>query len=105
MMRYASLFLSFAPLFCAPAAAAEPGGQNIVVKLVTDFETARPVSELEILEPVKTTVFDAGGSKEITLGERATLWVRNAHVDGKFFFERWYQEKYIGRSGILEIDA
>src|SRR4051794_14990557 len=58
--------------------------KTIPVKLVTDFESGRPVSELEELQPVKTTVFGAEGSREITLGEKATLWVRNAHVDGKF---------------------
>jgi outer membrane protein assembly factor BamB len=80
-------------------------GKPIVVKLVTDFESAKPVSDLEEIQPIKTTIFDSGGSREITLGEKATLWVRNAHIDGKFFFERYYQEKYIGRSAVLEIDA
>ena len=93
---------------CAAAQSAEapkPAARTIAIKLVTDFETARLVSDLEDLQPVKTTVFDAGGSHEVTLGERAVLWVRNAHVDRKFFFERYYQEKYVGRRGVLEIDA
>jgi len=88
------------------AAQQKPADQpkSIVIKLVTDFESARPVSELEDLQPVKTTEFGAEGSREVTLGEKATLWVRNAHIDGKFFFERYYQDKYIGRSAVLEID-
>jgi len=76
----------------------------IVIKLVTDFESGRPVSDLEEFQPVTTTVFDAQGSHEVTLGEKAVLWVRNAHIDRKFFFERYYQEKYVGRRAVLEID-
>jgi outer membrane protein assembly factor BamB len=82
-----------------------PDKRAITIKLVTDFDTARPVSDLESLQPIKKTVFDSGGSKEITLGERCVLWVRNAHIDGKHFFERYYQEKYIGRSSVLDVDA
>src|SRR5262245_61609938 len=85
----------------APATA----GPKVVIKLVTDFESARPVSDLEEFRPVTTTLFGEGGSREVTLGERCTLWVRNAHVDGKYFFERYYQDKYVGRSATLEIDA
>jgi PQQ-like domain len=84
---------------------AEPTKQTITVKLVTDFDSGRLVSDLELFDPVKTTVFGVGGSHEVTLGERCVLWVRNAHVDGKFFFERYYQEKYIGRNASLAIPA
>src|SRR6185295_18214129 len=75
-----------------------------VVKLVTDFDSGKLVSDLEQIQEITQTDFDTGGSKEIKLGEKCTLWVRNAHIDGKFFFERYYQEKYIGRSGRLEIE-
>src|SRR5690348_664904 len=59
----------------APAA-----GPKVVVKLVTDFESAKPVSDLEEFRPVTTTLFAKEGSREVTLGERCTLWVRNAHI-------------------------
>src|SRR5262245_47165486 len=85
----------------APAAS---GQGKIVVKMVTDFESAKLVSDLEDFKPITTLKFEAGGSREVTLGERCTLWVRNAHIDGKHFFERYYEEKYIGRSSMLEID-
>ena len=39
--------------------------------------------------------------RDVILGERCVLWVRNAHIDGRFFFERFYQDKYIGRSAVL----
>ena len=87
-----------------PPAAPAPK-RTITVKLVTDFDTKKPVSDLETIQPVKTTVFDKSGSRELTLGERCVLWVRNAHIDGKFFFERYYQDKYIGRNATLGIDA
>jgi outer membrane protein assembly factor BamB len=89
----------------APKPADKPAGPKIVVKLVSDFESAKPVSDFEEFRPVTTTMFTNGGSREVTLGERCTLWVRNAHVDGKFFFERYYQEKYVGRNATLEIDV
>jgi outer membrane protein assembly factor BamB len=92
--------------YCAAAMAdgpAEAAGNAIVVKLVTDFETARPVSDLEDMQPVKSTVFRASSSQEITLGEKAVLWVRNAHIDRKFFFERYYQDKYVGRKAAISI--
>jgi outer membrane protein assembly factor BamB len=90
-----------------PAAPKPPpaASAKVVIKLVTDFDSAKPVSDLEEFRPVTTTLFGEGGSREVTLGERCTLWVRNAHIDGKFFFERYYQDKYIGRSATLEIDA
>ena len=77
----------------------------VVVQLVTDFATKTPVSELENFEVITETQFTTTGSKEVTLGERCTLWVRNAHVDGKHFFERYYQEKFVGRRATLEIAA
>ena len=106
--RGATALLAAALLALAgwPAAAQDaPAGDMIVVKLVTDFESARLVSEEESFEPVTETTFSSSGSKTVALGERATLWVRNAHVDKKFFFERYYQGKYIGRQGQIEIDA
>ena len=90
-------------------AAQSPAGptlpEKITIKLVTDFESATLVSDLERLEPVTSTVFNTGGSSEVTIGTKAVLWARNAHIDGKFFFERYYQGKYIGRQAMLEIDA
>ena len=97
--------LALAALLCAvlPALAQQkpaetpPGqpepivGPKITIKLVTDFESQKLVSELEDFQPVTTTVFGQGGSSEVTLGEKSVLWVRNAHVDGKFFFERRLQ--------------
>jgi hypothetical protein len=90
----------------APAAAPAPAaGPRIVVKMVTDFASGKLVSDQEEFKPVTAMRFETGGSREVTLGEKCVLWVRNAHVDGKFFFERYYQEKYVGRSSIAEIDA
>jgi hypothetical protein len=74
-----------------PFADAQSG--RVTIKLVTDFESARPVSELEEIRPVTTTQFTDSGSRDVVLGERCTLWVRNAHIDGRFFFERYYQDK------------
>ncbi|MBI2191273.1 MAG: PQQ-binding-like beta-propeller repeat protein [Planctomycetes bacterium] len=102
-------------LASAPAAAEEkPGVQperpeveadRITVRLVADLETGNLVSDLEQIQPVVKTLFDKSGTRTETIGERVTLWVRNAHVDGKFFFERFYQEKYINRSAELHIDS
>lgn len=86
----------------APAPAAKG---KIAIKMVTDFESGKLVSDLEDFKPITTLQFDKGGSREVTLGEKCTLWVRNAHIDGKHFFERYYEEKYIGRSSMLELDA
>src|SRR5689334_17707355 len=69
---------------------------TVTVKLVSDFASAKPISELEEIRPITTMRFDSGGSREEVLGERCVLWARNAHVDGKFFFERYFQDKYIG---------
>ncbi len=77
---------------------------RVIVKLVTDFESGKLVSDLEEIQEITSTVFDAHGSHEQLLGESCVLWVRNAHVDGKFFFERFYQGKYIGRGAELEIE-
>src|SRR5436190_2692824 len=97
-----ALFSADAPKDAKKQAAA---ARTITIKMVTDFDSAKPVSDLEEFRPITTTIFQAGGSREITLGERSVLWVRNAHIDGKFFFERYYQEKYIGRRAVLDIDA
>ncbi len=92
-----------------PPAAAEgakptdPAEQRITVKLVTDFDSGKLVSDVEEFRPITETTFGKEGSFTLTLGEEAILWVRNAHVDGKFFFERYYQGKYIGRQSQLEI--
>jgi hypothetical protein len=77
----------------------------IVIKMVTDFDSRKLVSDVEEREPVTETQFGQNGSHELTLGEKCTLWVRNAHLDRKFFFERYYQGKYVGRSSQLEIEA
>jgi len=98
------LVLALAVVARDQPAAAPDKPPTITVKLVTDFASSKPVSDLESLQPVKTTVFNRGDSHEVTLGERCTLWVRNAHIDGKFFFERYYQDKYIGRNAVLDID-
>ena len=84
----------------------EAPGARIKVRLVADLDAGTLVSDLEELHPVVTTVFDETGSKMVTLGERATLWVRNAKIDDKdeFGFEYYYQGKYISRSGELAID-
>ena len=92
----------------ARPAAEAPAGEDanaITVRLVTDHESGRLVSEIEKIEPVVKTIFDESGSRTETLGERATLWVRNANVDGKFFFERYHKGKYINRSPELKIGA
>jgi len=105
-----ALILLVGPLGTAlPAPPAYAGEENndqerIVVRLVTDFEKQTLVSDLEDLQPVVRTIFDEKGTKTVTLGERATLWVRNASVDGKFTFERYHQGKYINRSADLEIE-
>ena len=85
--------------------------EPIVVRLVTSLDPdGRLVSDLEELQPVVRTIFDDAGTKTIPVGERATLWVRNASVDGKadggvrFTFEQFYQGKYINRSAKLEIN-
>ncbi|MFM8635414.1 MAG: hypothetical protein ACKOEX_11505, partial [Planctomycetia bacterium] len=85
-----------------PAAPAVP---MVVVQLVTDLDTGTLVSDTEQVEEIIETEYTADGSVDKKLGEQATLWVRNAHVDGRFFFERYYQEKFVGRSSRLEIPA
>jgi hypothetical protein len=90
---------------CVALAQQPAPGPKIIVQLVADFESAKSVSDLEEFKPITTTLFGNEGSREVILGERCTLWVRNAHIDGKFFFERYYQDKYIGRSATLELDA
>ncbi|MBI2190538.1 MAG: PQQ-like beta-propeller repeat protein [Planctomycetes bacterium] len=86
---------------------AQPAAEDvkITVRLVTDRASRALVSEREDIQPVVETQFDASGTKTVTVGERATLWVRGASVDGKFTFERYYQGKYINRSAELEIAA
>ena len=83
---------------------AEEAAPKITIRLVTADREPTLVSDKEELYPVVKTVFDEGGTRTETIGERATLWVRNAHVDGKFFFERFYKGKYINRSARLEVD-
>src|SRR6266478_5729034 len=99
MMRLTSrpIFAILTLLVHATAAEAQPPAW-VVVKLVSDFETAKPVSDLEEIRPVMTTRFGDSGSREEVLGERCVLWVRNAHIDGKFFFERYYQDRSLGRN-------
>ena len=96
----------------APAPAAVPApapapdaGPKVTIRLVTDHETDTLVSDRERLEPVSETVFDQRGTRTVTLGQRAELWVRNAGVDQRFWFERYYQGKYIGRKAEIEIGA
>lgn len=83
-----------------PLAADEP---RVLVKLVTDLDSAQLASDLDELKPITETRFGKDGSQTVTLGEEAILWVRNAHIDGRFFFERYYQGKYIGRQSQLDI--
>ena len=67
----------------APAAAAgatAAPGPKILVKLVTDFESGRLVSDVETFEPVTSTVFGEGGSSTTILGEKCVLWVRNVRT-------------------------
>ena len=85
----------------APAAA--PGTAQFVVQLVTDLDAGTLASDTEQVEEIIETEYTADGSVDKKIGEQATLWVRNAHVDGRFFFERYYQEKFVGRSSRLEI--
>ena len=92
----------------APPVAAKPAtppadAPRVIVELVSDFESNKLVSDLEDFRPVTETRFGRDGSQTVTLGEEAALWVRNAHVDGKFFFERYYQGKYIGRRSQLDL--
>ncbi len=83
-----------------PADSAEP---RITVKLVTDFDSGKLASDVEEFRPVTETTFGKEGSFTVKLGEEVVLWVRNAHIDGKFFFERYYQGKYIGRQSQLDV--
>ncbi len=90
-----------------PAAAAVVDGV-VVVELVADFDRNTLVSDLERFVPITEPVLDRDGrvsTQLATLGEESHLWVRNAHVDGRFFFERYYLDKYIGREARLTIEA
>ena len=84
--------------------AADPAKPRVTVKLVTDFESGKLVSDLEQIQEITTTVFDAAGSREQLLGERCVLWVRNAHVDGKFFFEHSTRANTSAAAAQLEIE-
>src|SRR5262245_9955539 len=46
----------------APAAATPAPAAKITVKLVTDFDSGKLVSDLESFDPVTSTVFGEGGS-------------------------------------------
>ena len=93
-----------APRSRAEEAAATPAAA-VVVQLVTDLDAGTLVSDTEQVEEIVETEYTADGSVDKKIGEQGTLWVRNAHVDGRFFFERYYQEKFVGRSSRLEIPA
>jgi outer membrane protein assembly factor BamB len=104
MHRGSARFLALLTgLLISQTASAQKG--RVVVKLVSDFESAKPVSELEEIRPITTMRFTDNGSTEALLGEHCVFWVRNAHIDRKFFFERYYQDRYINRSATLDIDA
>ena len=75
---------------------------RITVRLVT--ADGKLASDLEDLQPVVKTTFDEKGTKTESVGERATLWVRNANVDGKFAFELYHEGKYINRRAELFVD-
>ena len=68
---------------------------RVVVQLVT--ENGPLVSDSEKLEPVTQSRYRQPGID-------AVLWVRNASVDRRFFFERFYEGKYIGRKARLELE-
>jgi len=89
----------------ADPASSETDERRITVRLVTDFESDRLVSDTEAFDEITRTIFSQRGSRTIVLGERSTLWVRNAHVDGEHFFERYYEGKYIGRESRIDIPA
>ncbi|MFT5129885.1 MAG: hypothetical protein ACI8W8_003514, partial [Rhodothermales bacterium] len=75
----------------------------ITVKLVTDFESQTLISSKESLTPITETVYTDTSSHVRTVGTRSELWIRNAHVDGKYFFETFFKGKYIGRDSSLLI--
>lgn len=89
----------------AAAPTAAPGTAQVVVQLVTDLDAGTLASDAEQVEEIFETEYTADGSIDRKIGEQATLWVRNAHIDGRFFFERYYQDKFVGRSSRLEIPA
>src|SRR5262245_43988281 len=87
-----------------PAPAKAPAGPRIVIQLVSDLEKPVPVSDLERSEEIAESVIGKKNADPRVVGERSVLWIRNAHVDGKFFFEQYHEGKYIGRRAVLEID-
>src|SRR5262245_14775764 len=88
-----------------PAPAKAPAGPRIVIQLVSDLEKPVPVSDLERSEEIAESVIGKKNADARVLGERSVLWIRNAHVDGKFFFEQFHEGKYIGRRAVVEIDS
>ncbi len=77
--------------------------ENITISLVTDFETRTLISAKESITPVTQTVYENNQNKVKTIGSRSELWIRNAHIDYTFFFEKYYEGKYIGRESSLII--
>jgi len=77
--------------------------ENITISLVTDFDSKTLISEKESITPVTKTVYEDNQNKVKTVGSRSELWIRNAHVDYTFFFEKYYEGKYIGRESSLII--
>ncbi len=106
LLLCAGLALAAAVARAADAAPALAG--EITVELVTNFDDHTLVSDREQFLPVTEPILERDGrasGQVATLGEDACLWVRNAHVDGRFFFERYYQGKYIGREARLTVGA
>jgi outer membrane protein assembly factor BamB len=86
------------------SAANDAPSARFVIKLVSDLESAVPVSDLERSDEITESVIQKKSADPRVVGERSVLWVRNAHVDGRFFFEQIHEGKYIGRRAVLEID-
>lgn len=82
---------------------AEPPIDVITVKLVTDFESGELISDRESIIPITKTVYEDNKNIVRTAGSRSELWVRNAHVNYTYFFEKYYEGKYIGRKSSLVI--
>ena len=79
------------------------GVPRVVVRLVTS--DGKLVSDLESIHPVTRPVAVGAETRLVVLGERCTLWVRNASVDGKWRFERYHEGKYVGRRAELSIET
>lgn len=102
------LLASCLAMLFAMTAVGQDAGDKVTVRLVPVDAADRIASDLEsLVEIVKTTEAEGKGGrpKVETVGEKAVLWVRNATVDNKHGFERYYEGKYINRKAELTLDA